>query len=156
MEEKKKIRKLRRSPRQFTGVPVCGTKPKYTPEFLDALADEMYEEIVKDKTILFVRRFFTKKGIYFPVVYDILHISEKFEKTFRMCQQICADRVHQGVLHGKLDGRYAVRFMHFFDKELNEKDKENEKKKLEQTLTVTKESSINPDGMKIILEVEKV
>lgn len=132
-----------------------GRKPKWTKEVLDDLADKMFDFVSSREDVLFVRRFFTAEGVRIKTIYDVMHKSEKFERLYELCKQICADRVHDGVLKKKLEGQYATRFMHFYDDELNKKDLKNEKKKLKQKLEVTKESEIAPDGIKIILEVEK-
>lgn len=132
-----------------------GKRVKWDKERLDELAEKMFKYIISHKDVLFVRRFFTAEKVRMTTMYDVMHRSELFEETFRLCQQICADRVHHGVLTKKLEGNYAAKFMHFFDSEVSAKDLKHKKKELAQKLEVTKESDIAPEGYKIILEVAK-
>lgn len=132
-----------------------GYETKYTPEYLEELAIEMEEFVLKDKSVLFVREFFTKKKIHMSCVYGFKDNSDEFTDSFELCQQTCADRVQRGVLTNKLNGQYAAKFVHFFDKDLYKADKERKKEELEQTLEVTKKAELKTDGFQIVLKVEK-
>lgn len=147
----------RRSPWRelYKGVGMPGKPPKYTKEYLDKLADKMYSWVLSHPDALFLRPFFSEIKMHYTVVYDILHVSDKFRETFRYCQQICADRLHESALKNKINGVYATRFMHFFDGQLNKSDQENEKKKTKHQLDAAKEAQDQDGKIEVTLKIEK-
>lgn len=131
-------------------------KLRWDVETLDALADKMINWIMENPNELFLRKFFTLEGLFFGDAKSMTRTSGKFERAYKICQQECSDRIHDGILSGKIsNSTFATKFMHFFDNELAIADLEFENKKLRAQLEETKAADMPASEMKVVIEVEK-
>ena len=130
-----------------------GRKSKYTKEFLEDLSIDMLEYVKGKDNMYFMRQYFTHKKIRFDIVATFFPVSNVFKETYKICQQICADRLQMAAINNKINSLYVGKFIPFFDPDVSAAVRAHKRDLLEDQLETTKESGVLPETQKIILEI---